>query len=363
MSGDDDGATKRHDPTQKKLDDARRKGEVPRSLDLAAAAGYLGLLICFWALGEPAVMQIGASLQSLIANAGALTRPGLEAQGAWAMRTAIAETIGILAGWFLIPGLFVVLALLAQRGFAFSPEKAQFKLSRISPIQNAKKKYGLSGLFEFIKSFVKLVIYSIILGLFLHANLDRIGATLMTGPGPATLLLVQIMMEFLLIIVLIALAIGFIDLMWQQADHIRKNRMSDKELRDEHKETEGDPHMKQARRERGQQIAANRMLADVPGADVVIVNPTHFAVALKWDRQRGTAPTCVAKGQDVIAKRIRELAIEAGVPIHSDPPTARALHATTEIGQEIAPEHYRAVAAAIRFADGLRRRAREGVTP
>ena len=134
----------------------------------------------------------------------------------------------------------------------------------------------------------------------------------MTGPGPATLLLAQIMMEFLLIIVLIALAIGFIDLMWQQADHIRKNRMSDKELRDEHKETEGDPHMKQARRERAQKIAANRMLADVPDADVVIVKPTHFAVALKWDRRRGTAPTCVAKGQDVIAKRIRELAIEAG---------------------------------------------------
>lgn len=363
MSGDDDGATKRHDPTQKKLDDARRKGEVPKSLDLAAAAGYVGLLVCFWALGGPAVMQVGAALQSLVANAGPLTRPGLEAQGAWAMRTAIANSIAPLAGWFVIPGLLVVLTLLAQRGFTFSSEKVQFKLSRISPVQNAKKKYGMSGLFEFAKSFAKLVIYSIILGLFLAANLDRIGTTLLTGPGPATLLLAQIMIEFLLIIVLIALAIGFIDLMWQHADHIRKNRMSDKELRDEHKETEGDPHMKQARRQKGQQIAANRMLADVPGADVVIVNPTHFAVALKWNRQRGTAPTCLAKGQDMIAKRIRDLATESGVPIHSDPPTARALHATTEIGQEIAPEHYRAVAAAIRFADGLRRRANRGMTP
>ncbi len=363
MSGQDDGATKSHEPTQKKLDDARRKGEVPKSQDLAAAAGYVGLLICFWALGGPAVMQIGASLQSLIANAGPLSRPGAEAQGFWVMKTAISNTIGILAAWFLIPGLFVILALLAQRGFTFSPEKVQFKISRISPVQNAKKKYGLSGLFEFAKSLVKLLIYSAILGWFLSANIDRIGTALMTGPGPATMLLARMMIEFLLIIVLIALAIGFIDLLWQRADHIRKNRMSDKELRDEHKETEGDPHMKQARREKGQQIAANRMLADVPGADVVIVNPTHYAVALKWDRGRGTAPVCVAKGQDMIAKRIRELAIEAGVPIHSDPPTARALHATTGIGQEVAVEHYRAVAAAIRFADGLRRRARSGMTP
>ncbi|KPP83535.1 MAG: flagellar biosynthetic protein FlhB [Rhodobacteraceae bacterium HLUCCO07] len=363
MSGEDDGATKRHEPTQKKLDDARRKGEVPKSLDLAAAAGYVGLLLCFWALGEPAVMQVGASLQSLIANAGPLSRPGAGPQAAWAMKTAIANSIAPLAAWFLIPGLLVVLSLFAQRGLTFSPEKVRFKLSRVSPIQNAKNKYGLSGLFEFAKSLVKLVIYSTILGLFLSANLDRIGTTLMTGPGPATLLLAQVMIEFLLIIVMIALAIGFVDLMWQRADHLRKNRMSDKDLRDEHKETEGDSHMKQARREKGQQIAANRMLNDVPGADVVIVNPTHFAVALKWDRQRGSAPICVAKGQDMIAKRIREMAIEAGVPIRSDPPTARALHASTEIGQEIAVEHYRAVAAAIRFADGLRRRTGEEIRP
>ena len=135
--------------------------------------------------------------------------------------------------------------------------------------------------------------------------------------------------------------------------------MTHKELMDEFKEMEGDPHVKQERRQRGHEIATSRMMADVPTADVVIVNPTHYAVALKWDRTPGSAPVCVAKGVDEVAARIRATAEEAGVPIHSDPPTARALHATVDLGQEIAEEHYRAVAAAIRFADRMRKIARE----
>jgi flagellar biosynthetic protein FlhB len=134
--------------------------------------------------------------------------------------------------------------------------------------------------------------------------------------------------------------------------------MSHQEIREETKQSEGDPYMKAERRQRGREIATNRMLLDVPKADVVIVNPTHYAVALQWARTRGSAPVCVAKGQDDVALRIREIAAEAKVPIHSDPPTARALHAAVEIGHEIRPEHYRAVAAAIRFADRMRKAAR-----
>ena len=149
-----------------------------------------------------------------------------------------------------------------------------------------------------------------------------------------------------------------VDYLWQHAEHLRKNRMSRKELQDETKDAEGDPHVKQQRRQRAQDIASNQMMADVPKADVVIVNPTHFAVALKWSRATGTAPVCVAKGVDEVAAAIRSKAGNAGVPIHSDPPTARALHATVEIGQEIAEEYYRPVAAAIRFAEAMRKRAK-----
>ena len=134
--------------------------------------------------------------------------------------------------------------------------------------------------------------------------------------------------------------------------------MSRKEMTDEAKEQEGDPHVKQQRRQKGYEIAMNQMLADVPDADVVVVNPTHYAVALKWDRLQGGAPICVAKGVDDIAARIRETANENNVPIHRDPPTARALYATVDIGEQILPEHYRAVAASIRFAEKMRAKMR-----
>jgi flagellar biosynthetic protein FlhB len=148
------------------------------------------------------------------------------------------------------------------------------------------------------------------------------------------------------------------DFLWQRAQFLRRQRMSLKELRDESKETEGDPHTKQMRRQKGYDIAMNQMLSDVPDADVIVVNPEHYAVALTWARSDGTAPVCVAKGVDEIASRIREVAIESGVPIYRDPPTARALFATMEIGDEIPVDHYRAIAAAIRFADAIREKAR-----
>jgi len=160
----------------------------------------------------------------------------------------------------------------------------------------------------------------------------------------------------MVLVVITTLLFGGIDYFWQRMQHLRRNRMSRKDLTEEMKDSEGDPHVKQQRRQRGQEIATNRMLRDVVQADVVVVNPTHYAVALKWSRKGRTAPICVAKGVDEVAARIRAKAAEAGVPLQSDPPTARAIYATVEIGQQIRPEHYRAVAAAIRFAESMRKR-------
>jgi len=230
-----------------------------------------------------------------------------------------------LAPWFAVPFAAVLLSILAQRALVFAPSKLQPKLSRISVFSNAKNKFGRSGLFEFFKSFSKLLLYSICLGLFLRVNLADIVAAVGSGPGMVVSLLAQLCLEFLFLAVLIAASIGTLDAVWQHNEHLRKNRMSRKEITEESKESEGDPHIKQQRRHFGQQIAMSQMMADVPTADVVIVNPTHYAVALKWERAPGTAPVCVAKGVDEIAASIRESASLAGVPIHSDPPTARAL--------------------------------------
>jgi flagellar biosynthetic protein FlhB len=252
----------------------------------------------------------------------------------------------------------VLLSLVAQRALLFTPSKLKPKLSRISILQNAKNKFGRGGLFEFAKSFVKLLIYSICLAVFLTWNIDLVVGSALADAHAGIGMLFHLMTRFLVIVVIVSATIALVDVLWQNQEHRRKNMMSHKELRDEVKDSEGDPHLKQARRSRAQEVALNQMMADVPLADVVIVNPTHYAVALKWNGGRDEAPKCVAKGTDEIAMRIRSVAGDAHIPIYSDPPTARALHSVVDIGAQIRPEHYAAVAVAIRFAEELKRKKR-----
>ncbi|MBS0123652.1 EscU/YscU/HrcU family type III secretion system export apparatus switch protein [Thetidibacter halocola] len=360
MAAEDDGAEKSHEPSPRKLEEARKKGDLPRAADLLTASAYLGMLLCAIVLGQQSLTAFGEALLPLIEQPDRLEnlffRDGAASVTGMVMGAVLRPAMPIL----LVPAAFVLVALLATRGLVFAPSKLAPKFNRISPIENAKNKFGIRGLFEFFKSFLKLTVYSICLALFLRAELPEMIGSVRAGPAEVIATMLTMMVRFLTIVVAIAAAIGLLDFFFQRADYLRRNRMTQKELRDEFKESEGDPHMKQHRRMRAQDLALNQMLADVPKADVVIVNPTHYAVALKWSRAPGSAPECVAKGVDAVALKIRELAGDNGVPIHSDPPTARALFATTEIGAQIDPEHYRAVAAAIRFADAMREKARKG---
>lgn len=353
---DENDTDKPHEPSQRKLDEARKKGEIPRSQDVFTATAYAGLILAAISLGPAALSRAGTALSVLLGQADRLalgmTQDNPTLLGGLFIRVAMS-----LSPFLAIPALATVLALIATRGLTVAPTKLAPKLSRISLVSNAKNKFGRSGLFEFSKSFAKLAIYSVILTVFIVRNLSDISASVRTHPDFVVTLLLKLSLQFLFVVLAIAAAIGAIDFLWQRAEHLRKHRMSDKDVKEEHKQAEGDPHMKSERRARGQHIAMNQMMADVPTADVILTNPTHVAVALKWDRKPGTAPVCVAKGADEIAARIREKAAEHGVPIHRDPPTARALWATTDIGVEIDPTHYRAVAAAIRFADNMRQKA------
>lgn len=355
---DDD---KQHEPTQKKLDDARRKGEVPRSADVGTAASYAGFLAVATVFGADLLKGFGGTLAGLLDRAGPLSQEMFEGGGRSIVGGLLLEVGGQIAPWMLVPAVIVLALNIALRSFTVAPEKLKPKLNRIDPVSNAKNKFGRSGLFEFAKSFAKLTIYSVILGLFLWSVLPEVLETLALTPALATVVLLRLGVRFFSLVLLVAIVIGGIDYLWQHAEHLRKNRMSRKEMMDEAKTNEGDPQMKQRRRQKGYEIAMNQMLADVPKADVVVVNPEHYAVALKWNRLPGAAPVCVAKGVDEVAAKIREAAMEAGVPIHRDPPTARAIHATVQIGEEIRPDHYQAIAAAIRFAEEMRKRMRARV--
>ena len=363
MAGQDDESDKPYEATPRKLEEARKRGEVPKMADLTATAAVGAFLMLALVPGGWMPVRVGELGRSLLDHADGFSALLLRG-GTGAFDLVMGQLAVALLPAFLLPIAAIFALLIAFRGLVFAPEKLKPKLSRISPISNAKQKFGLSGLFEFAKNTVKLVIYATVLWLFLAARLPRLMATMQQSPGQVVAEMMRLIVEFLAIVVVIMAVIGTIDFFWQRFDHLRRQRMSHQEMREEFKQAEGDPYMKQARRQRAQEIAKNKMLADVPRADVIIVNPTHFAVALKWDRKSPSAPVCVAKGVDQVALKIRELATEAGVPIHSDPPTARALHARVEIGQEIAPEHYAPVAAAIRFAEAMRQKARaRGLRP
>lgn len=355
MSAEDDGADKPHDPSQRKLDEARRRGEVARSADLTAAAALAGLALALVVAGGLAVRQVGDLGVALIERADSLA-PVLFKSGS-AVSAEILGTVSLAAlPVFAVPALAALGAILAQRALVMAPSRLAPRLSRISPLAVAAQKFGPEGLFEFGKSAVKMMAVAGLLGMHLLWRAPLIAGMAALDPALAMALTLRIMLEFLALVVALTSLTGVIDWFWQRARHLHRNRMSRKELLDESRDSEGDPHMKAQRRQRGQEIATNRMLQDVARADVVIVNPTHYAVALRWKRSDRTAPVCVAKGVDEIAARIRERAALAGVPLHSDPPTARALHATVNLGEQIRPEHYRAVATAIRLAEAIRRR-------
>lgn len=359
MAQQDESAEKSHEPSPRKLEEARKKGEIPRAPDLLTGMAYLGMLLSALVLGPASISQFADGLMPFIEHPDMLEvlffEDGAQGPAGGVLLEGLPPSLVFLA----VPGLFVLLTLLATRGLLFTPSKLVPKFSRISPIENAKNKFGRRGLFEFFKSFSKLLFYSLCLGLFLTGQIDLILASIRGSAGQAVIIMSELIVDFLTIVVVIAIVMGGIDFLWQRADHMRRNRMSQKELRDEFKEAEGDPMLKQQRRQRAQEIAMSQIIAEVPKADVVIVNPTHYAVALKWSKLPGSAPVCVAKGVDEVALRIRKIAEEAEVPIHSDPPTARALFATTDIGQEIDPDNYRPVAAAIRFAEDMRAKARK----
>lgn len=357
MSGEDDASDKPFEPSQKKLDAARDKGDIPRSADLTTAASYGGLLLAALAFGPASLIGLGTSLEVFLDQADSLSTAVFTGAAAPFGGGAMVAIANDLAPWFLLPALLALLSILAQRGLIFAPSKLAFKLSRIDPMAALGNKFGRAGLFEFGKSLAKLCIYAAVLLVYLNNQWPRIIASVNLGATMVAVELLQLCAGLLLIVLAIALAIGTLDLVFQVFDHNRKNMMSRQELIEEHKESEGDPHVKQQRRQKAVEIAMNKMLAELPKADVIIVNPTHYAVALKWDRKSARAPVCIAKGVDEIAARIREIAALSAIPIHADPPTARALFASVEIGQEIRRDQYRAVAAAIRFAESIRTKA------
>lgn len=360
MSDDKQGGEDRqHQPTQQKIKRSRDEGDVPYSSEITVAATYGAFYAVIIIAGGWSLSRIAATLTAFFRHPADVGAALLSPHATGFLGGFIIEIMSALAPIFGALAIAAVGSLVAQQAVVFAPSKLKPKLSRLSIVENAKQKYGPNGLFEFVKSAAKLSAISAILFFGLRDRFVEL-PEMSALPAQAFQSVIQREAAFFLgLVTFAAVVIAAIDLPWKRAQHQKKLMMSHEELKKESKENEGDPALKGARRERAQALARNRMMADVPKANVVIVNPTHYAVALQWDRKSGAAPICVAKGVDAIAARIREVAAEAGVPIQRDPPTARSIYAMVEVGEEIRKEHYAAVAVAIHYADEIIRKSKQ----
>ena len=333
--------------TPKRRADARKKGDVPRSRELTMTgvmlSGGAALLLMAGPMGE--------NLLSAFAQGFTLEREMIFDPGKMAPAFATLASKGMLS---LLPFIVVLisavfLSAVMIGGWSFSLKAAAFKLERLNPGKGLKRIFGANGLMELIKAMAKFALVAAIAVGWLWYVMDDLLELGRQPIGTAISTAIRLCGVSLLVVTSALILIAAIDVPFQLWQYEKKLRMTRRQVKDEFKETEGRPEVKSRIRQLQQQIATQRMMEDVPTADVVITNPTHFAVALKYDDNAMGAPRVVAKGRDLIAKRIRELAAEHDVPLFSAPPLARVLFKTTDIGAEIPARLYTAVAQVLAY--------------
>ncbi|RMF10189.1 MAG: flagellar biosynthesis protein FlhB [Alphaproteobacteria bacterium] len=357
MAEEQDQSQKTEEPTQKKLEDAHKKGDVVKSREVGhwfmLAAMALAILIS----AEPVARTLTEVFVGILGNAYqiAVERDSMLDLMAFLMIT--------VAGAFMVPViLFITAALggtLVQHKPVFTGERMKPDLSKISPLKGFKRLFSSQSVMEFLKTLAKFIIVASVVALVIAPEAGRLEQIAAYDVASLLPLVQTTTLKMLVGVLAIMAIIAGLDYLYQSYQHIKKMRMTKQEVKDEYKQTDGDPHVKARLRQLRQERSRQRMMAAVPEADVVVTNPTHFAVAMKYDGETMEAPKVVAKGVDHLAARIRELAEANNIPIVENPPLARALYASVEVDREIQPEHYRAVAEVISYVMRLRRKARQ----
>lgn len=340
-------------PTSKRLTDARQRGQVARSQDLAAALELLVAALFLAAAGGGGVIV----LTQLVRRSLSGDTPGdmldVDAAGpvlAWTATQVAIVLVPLLGVMFLA----AVLAAVVQFGWLFTTHPLVPRLDRLNPLTGFRRLFGVRNTVRSGVNIVKLVLVSVVAGMVLMRRLPELAALPALDGLKAMLATGLAAAELVAWLLAVFLAIGLADFAYQRWQHHRDLRMTRQEVRDERRAVEGDPDVRARRLRMARQIALQRIRHAVPRAHVVVVNPTHVAVALRYDAERMRAPRVVAKGADELAWRIREVAVAAGVPVVQRPLLARALYVGVEVGQEIAPQFYEAVAEVLAFVYRLR---------
>lgn len=349
---DQDQEQKTEDPTPKRLEEALKKGNVAFSRELTSflMLCVLGLTVAWFA---PFMLE----------NTRLLLLPFLADADSFSVN---ASGVGGALWHVAIMGLVVIAAPLVaciaaafaaswiQNGILFTGEPLLPRLNRISPIAGFKRLFSIRSVVEFLKGLVKIIIVGVVAFVAVYPELTHIRQLPNSTTEAMLEYLSTLALRMIIGIIIAMFFIAILDLLYQRWQHTKSLRMSRQEIRDEYKQSEGDPMVKQRLRGLRQERARRRMMAAVPEADVVITNPTHFSVALTYDVATMKAPKVVAKGQDLIALKIREIAKEHNVPVVENPPLARALYSSTDIDEEIPFAHYEAVAKIISYVYQLK---------
>ncbi len=342
-----DDSSKTEEPSAKKLEEAHKKGQTVSSREINHLFMIMALAVFVVGLAP------GMSHQLVTLLAPFITRPDTyEMSGAGVSQMFRNVAIGAVLA-IALPLLCTIVAAIApavvQKKWIFSAESIKPKFNKISPMAGFKRLFGWKGLIEFLKNLLKLTIIGIAAVMTVMPYRDQL-ASLPHRQSASMLEFTQEMATRMLIAAIIILfLLSIFDYLYQRFIFMKRMRMTRQELKDEYRQQEGDPHIKNKLRAIRREKARRRMMANVPKADVVITNPTHYAVALQYDTLTMAAPKVVAKGADEVARRIRELAEKSKVPIVRNPPLARILYDTTEVDEEIPTDQYQAVAKVIGY--------------
>jgi flagellar biosynthesis protein FlhB len=352
MADERDQGEHTEDPTLKRLDEAIQRGDVARSSEVNTWFMIAGGALVMMLFAAPAARTLEMSLSGLLANSYQISVDGPAlAYFSKKLEMTVLAALGI-------PLLILTLAAFCggaiQHRIIFSFEPLIPRLSKISPVAGMGRLFSKQALANFAKGLAKLLIVGSVIAALLWPQRHRLGGLIGSDPSMILPYTHSLAMQMLGAVVAILAVVAGADYLFQYRQWYERQKMSVREMKEEFRQTEGDPMIKGKIRQMRQARARKRMMAAVPKASLIITNPTHYAIALKYERGMN-APICLAKGVDLIARRIREVAEAHGIPLVENPPLARALHGTVEIDQEIPQEHYRAVAEIIGYLMRLRR--------
>jgi flagellar biosynthesis protein FlhB len=340
-------------PTQKRLDEALQRGDVVKSQEVNTWFVMAGATLTLMVFSGSMSSSLVTTLRGLIANSSIIRMDGPALPGLF--QKLGLELIAAIAIPFLLMALAALCGNLIQHRLVWSYEPIVPKLSKISPMAGLQRLFSKQTLANFGKGLVKLAVVGTVLTILMWPERERMDALVRMDPAALLLFIRELALKLMGTVCAMLAIVAGADYLFQYQQWYEKQKMSLQEIKEEYKQTEGNPTIKGKLKQLRMRKARKRMMASVPKASVVITNPTHYAVALQYERGM-EAPICVAKGMDALALKIREIAAVHSVPVVENPPLARALHATVEIDDPIPAEHYKAVAEVIGYVMKLRRR-------